>query len=147
MPTYRHKALKLTAKLAVGYIDMYLIREDDNKISRMFGDTILPLEYIIHFWFEEVKEEKEESDWINTAIKEMEQYFTYNETGICLTSMPPQYPRHNKTDLRQAIEKHMPQQKKFTVEYVNNFVVRKGTFDTPWPAIKGFLRDHWLLEE
>lgn len=61
---------------------------------------------LLALWFEEVKEE-EKQDWIDSAIKEMEQYFTYNETGVCLTSMPPKYPRYNKTDLRKVLEKHL----------------------------------------
>ena len=114
---------------------------------------------LLALWFEEVEEEK---DWIDSAIQEMEKYFTYNETGICLTSMPPQYPRYNKTDLRQVIEKYMPKQKKFTIREVEDYYRKIEEWLDKWvvehnkenkidvliiSAITGFLRDHDLLEE
>lgn len=101
--------------------------------------------WLLALWFEEVVEEK---DWIDSAIKEMEQYFTYNETGICLTSMPPQYPRYNKTDLRQVLEKHMPKQNKITRDVVTQHFC-KSKFITNYTAVEilHFLRTHDLLEE
>lgn len=91
---------------------------------------------LLALWFEEVVEK----DWIDKVIDEIT--FSVNWT----ITQPSDYFNNM---MRQAIEKHMPPQKKFTLNKLIKRVETKRGNVTPQELsqIEVFLRDHDLLEE
>lgn len=78
------------------------------------------------------REEVVEKDWIDDAITDYDvsEYNTYKR----------------KENLRQAIEKHAPKERKFTREDIDNWY-NSASYIWTRGYIEWFLRGHWLLEE
>lgn len=87
---------------------------------------------LLALWFEEVVEEKK--DWID---KSFDSY--YGQEGLY----------KSRYEYREAIEKHMPPQKKFTGNDVHEHSMKTYGSDSGFYVnfTLNFLRDHDLLEE
>ena len=105
-------------------------------VTLVDGSFECSLPQLLALWFEEVVEK----DWIDKVIDEIT--FSVNWT----ITQPSDYFNNM---MRQAIEKHMPPQKKFTGNDVHEHSMKTYGSDSGFYVnfTLNFLRDHDLLEE